>query len=93
MLKRAIREEEVGVTPEEFDLARQFELCKSLVHDDFIVHKASKKGQNSFRITKALLESLFETQSKIQKTPKLIISILDDSFEYTITCSITKTKR
>lgn len=85
MLKRAKREYLVGVTPEE--------LCKSLVHDDFVVHKSSKKGQNSFRITKALLESLFETQSKIQKKPKLIISILDDSFEYTITCSITKTKR
>jgi hypothetical protein len=58
--------------------------------DTFTVHKSAKKGQNSFRITKSLLESLFETYKQIQKRPILIISIVDGSDEYTITCSITK---
>lgn len=59
-------------------------------HDTFTVHKSAKKGQNSFRITKSLLESLFETYKQIQKKPILVITITDGSDEYTITCSITK---
>ena len=62
----------------------------SKYRDTFTVHKSAKKGQNSFRITKSLLESLFETYKQIQKRPILVISIVDGSDEYTITCSITK---
>lgn len=58
--------------------------------NSFTVHKSSKKGQSSFRITKDLLENLISTSIQIQKQPKLIITIVDGSSEYTITCSITK---
>ena len=58
--------------------------------DTFTVHKSAKKGQNSFRITKSLLDSLFETYKQIQKKPILVITIVDGSDEYTLTCSITK---
>jgi hypothetical protein len=60
--------------------------------DCFVIHKSSKKGQNSFRITKSLLESIIETSLKIHKNPTLIVTIHDDSNEYIITCSIQKTK-
>jgi len=60
------------------------------LHETFTVHKSAKKGQNSFRITKSLLDSLFETYKQIQKKPILVISIVDGSDEYTLTCSITK---
>ena len=76
-------EQHFGVPPEVVNIVYH---CK----DTFTVHKAAKKGQNSFRITKSLLESLLKTQAKIQKKPTLIISIVDGSAEYTITCSITK---
>jgi hypothetical protein len=78
-MKKNNRENLVGVTPEEFKKA-------------FIIHKSSKKGQSSFRITKDLLESILSTSSKIQKTPTLIITITDGSNEYIISSSITKTK-
>ena len=55
--------------------------------DFFIIHKSSKKGQSSFRITKSLLDSLLKTSIKIQKQPKLIINIADS---YILTCVITK---
>jgi hypothetical protein len=70
----------VGVTPNELNKCR----------DNFVVHKSSKKGTNSFRVTKSLLESLIETSIQIQKKPTLIITIVDGSSEYTITCQIVK---
>ena len=79
-MKRKKTEQLVGVTPLELDNYR----------DSFTVHKSAKKGQNSFRITKSLLESLFETYKQIQKRPILVISIVDGSDDYTLTCSITK---
>ena len=78
-MKKRKTEQFFGVPPEE------------LKHKEFfIVHKSSKKGQNSFRITKALLDSLLLTSIKIQKKPKLIISIIDGSNEYIIECLVTK---
>ena len=76
------REEIFGVPPEE--------LSSIKFRDTFTVHKSSKKGQNSFRITKSLLDSLFETYKTIQKKPILVITIVDGSDEYTLTCTITK---
>ena len=78
-MKKNKRENLVGVPPEAIPY-----------RDSFTVHKSSKKGQNSFRITKNLLDSLFETSNQIQKKPILVITIVDGSDEYTITCSITK---
>ena len=78
----------IGITPKESEKISLF----SKYSNAFTVHKSSKKGQNSFRITKSLLESLIETSLKIQKKPSLIISIIDGSDEYIITCSITKNK-
>ena len=79
MRKRKI-EQLFGVPPEEL----------TCIKDSFTVHKSAKKGQNSFRITKALLDSLVSTSIKIQKKPKLIISIIDGSTEYIIDCLVTK---
>jgi len=77
------REELFGVPPEELNFIYDNR------HDFFTVHKSSKKGQNSFRITKSLLDSLIDTSLKIQKRPKLILEIAN---EYILTCTITKTK-
>lgn len=79
-----------GVPPE---VLSSSEVIRNIRTDSFTVHKSAKKGQTSFRITKSLLESLFTTQSKIQKKPTLIITIQDGSNEYTITSTITKTTR
>jgi len=86
-MKRKKTEQLFGVPPEE--LTQNISLF-SKYRDTFTVHKSAKKGQNSFRITKSLLDSLFETYTQIQKRPILIITIPDGSDEYTITCSITK---
>jgi len=86
-MKKRKTEKLFGVPPEE--VTQEISLF-SKYRDTFTVHKSAKKGQNSFRITKSLLESLFETYSQIQKRPILIISIVDGSDEYILTCSITK---
>jgi len=83
------REQLFGVPPEvlENPCILNNQTCNS-----FIVHKSSKKGQSSFRITKSLLDLLLLTSSKIQKQPQLIITIPDGSNEYIISCSINKTR-
>ena len=86
-MKRKKVEQHFGVPPEE--LTQEISLF-SKYRDTFTVHKSAKKGQNSFRITKSLLESLFETYKQIQKRPILVITIVDGSDEYVLTCSITK---
>jgi len=78
-MKRKKIEQLFGVPPE-----------STSYRDTFTVHKSAKKGTNSFRITKSLLDSLFETYKTIQKKPILVITIVDGSDEYTITCQITK---
>jgi hypothetical protein len=88
-MKRKKTEQHFGVPPEELNSTNSI---FSKYRDFFTTHKSAKKGQNSFRITKSLLENLISTSLKIQKEPKLIISIADGSDEYTITCLITKNK-
>jgi len=85
-MKKNKTEQLIGITPEESEKISLF----SKYRDSFTVHKSAKKGQNSFRVTKSLLDSLIETSIQIQKKPILIITITDGSNEYTITCSITK---
>jgi hypothetical protein len=85
LMKKNKRENLVGVPPESEPIS-----LFSKYRDSFTVHKSAKKGQNSFRITKSLLDSLIETSNQIQKKPILVISIVDGSSEYTTTCSITK---
>jgi len=58
--------------------------------EHFTVHKSSKKGKVSFLITKALLDNLLETSKKINKKPKLIISIPNGKDEYILACELTK---
>jgi hypothetical protein len=93
-MKRKKTEQHFGVPPEEiFSVPIAHFLINSNIpdfRDSFIVHKSAKKGQNSFRITKSLLDSLFKTYKTIQKKPILVITIADGSDEYTITCSFTK---
>jgi len=85
VIHKKYSEQLFGVPPESEPIS-----LFSKYHNTFTVHKSSKKGQNSFRITKSLLDSLFETYTQIQKKPILVITIDDGSSEYTITCSITK---
>ena len=86
-MKKNKTEQLFGVPPEE--LTQNISLF-SKYKDSFTVYKSAKKGTNSFRITKSLLDSLFETYKTIQKKPILVITIVDGSDEYTITCQITK---
>jgi len=82
-MKKQKTEQLFGVPPEEVNIRYHYT-------DSFTVHKSAKKGQNSFRITKSLLDSLFETYKQIQKKPILVITIVDGADEYTLTCSVTK---
>jgi len=84
-MKNRKTEQLFGVPPESKPIS-----LFSKYRDTFTVHKSTKKGTNSFRITKSLLDSLFETYKQIQKKPILVITISDGADEYTITCSITK---
>ena len=88
-IQKQKREELLGIPPEE--ITQSISLF-SKYRDSFTVHKSAKKGQSSFRITKDLLENLIQTSLKIQKQPKLIITINSGSDEYVITSSITKNK-
>jgi hypothetical protein len=81
-MKRKKSEQLIGITPEELTNCRAY----------FNTYKSAKKGQNSFRITKNLLDNLLSTANKIQKQPKLIISIPDGLDEYTLSCILTKNK-
>jgi len=83
-MKKNKRENLFGIPPEEISPAS---------YNNFTIHKSSKKGQTSFRLTKSLLESILSMSSNIKKKPTLIITITDGSFEYNIMCSsITKNK-
>jgi hypothetical protein len=86
-MKKRKTEQHFGVPP---DSAPEPISLFSKYRDTFTVHKSAKKGQNSFRITKSLLDSLFETYKQIQKKPILVITIVDGVDEYILTCSITK---
>lgn len=86
-MKKNKREELVGVPPESEPIS-----LFSKYRNSFTVHKSAKKGQSSFRITKDLLENLIQTSLKIQKQPKLIITINSGSDEYILICSLTKNK-
>jgi len=86
LTKKKKTEQLIGITPEESEKISLF----SKYRDTFTIYKSAKHGQNSFRITKSLLDSLIKTSIQIQKKPNLIISIVDGSDEYTITCQITK---
>jgi hypothetical protein len=79
IMKKKKLEQLFGVPPESIPT------CK----DYFIVHKSSKNGQTSFRITKSLLDSLIKTSIQIQKQPKLILTVAND---YILTCELTKNK-
>lgn len=87
VIHKKYSEQLFGVPPEELSSTTSI---FSKYRDFFTTHKSAKKGQNSFRITKNLLDNLISTSLKIQKEPKLIISIVDGSDEYTIICLITK---
>jgi hypothetical protein len=86
-MKKNKRENLYGIPP---DVLEKCRTSNNQNCDSFIIHKSSKKGQSSFRITKSLLDSILLTSSKIQKKPTLIITITDGSNEYIITSSITK---
>lgn len=77
------REMLFGVPPDELAIVTSN-------HESFTVYKSAKRGQSSFRITEALLDSLILISEKINKQPKLIISIGVDSAEYILTCDVTK---
>ena len=78
-MKKNKTEQLFGVPPENIPTCKDF----------FIVHKSSKKDQKSFHITKSLLDSLIKTSLKIQKQPKLILTVAN---EYILTCELTKNK-
>ncbi len=86
-MKKCKSEKLFGVPPQELENGLS---AISISRDTFTVYKSAKKGQTSFRITKELLSTLFETYKKIGKKPLLIITIPDSSNEYTLTCTITK---
>lgn len=77
------REDFFGVPPDQLTNGREF----------FITHKSAKKGNVSFLITKALLENLLTTSLKINKQPKLIISIPTETCDYILTATLTKQSR
>jgi hypothetical protein len=86
-MKKNKRENLVGVPPD------QLTILKDNGREFFITHKSAKKGKVSFLITKALLENLWATSLKINKQPKLIISIPTENDEFILTATLTKQSR
>ena len=85
-MKKRKLEQLFGVPPEALTMYR------NSGRDYFITHKSAKMGKSSFQITKALLDNLWATYEKIQKQPKLIISIPNGTEEYILSCDLTKNK-
>lgn len=71
-----LREEHFGVPPENLHNRKDY----------VTVYKSAKKGQTSFRVSKILLDNLWQQAQKLVKKPQLILSI----GEYTISCTIQK---
>ena len=85
LFKKYLKSEDlVGVPPD------QITTLKSDGREFFIIHKSAKKGKISFLLTKALCDNLWATALKIQKQPKLIISIPVGKDEYIFTGTLTK---
>ncbi len=78
-----MRENLVGIPPEEY--TQNISLF-SKYRDVIKVYKSAKKGQSSFRISKNLLDNLWNQSTKLEKKPQLILSI----GEYVLTCNIQK---
>ena len=57
------------------------------------VFKSAKEGNQSFLVTKKLLDSLYEKARKAKKKGALILSIpAEEGFKYSLTCILTKEK-
>jgi len=60
----------------------------------YIIHKSVKKGQSSFRITRQLLQTIFNKAVKIQKNGELIIEVpVNEKENFILTCKLTKAKK
>jgi hypothetical protein len=61
---------------------------------DCKVFKYSKIGQSSFRITKELINSIYEKARTVKKKGELVLTIpCDDKYNYVLNCKITKVKK
>lgn len=90
-LRKSLREKQFGVPKTEWVKLQAIPSDTTVsFHDKFITYKSAKKGQNSFRITKSLLESLLSKAKCLGKNPYLTITIEDDGETYKIECLITK---
>jgi len=55
------------------------------------IHKSTKNGQQSFRITKKLLDGIYTKSSKLGTDTQLILTIpINDKEIYQVTCIIKK---
>lgn len=55
------------------------------------VFKSAKDGQKSFRITKSLLDTIYNKSVKLSKKTELIITVpCGDKHTYVLTCSVKK---
>jgi len=58
------------------------------------VYKSSKPKQLSYRITKKLIDTIYNKARTVKKKGELIISIpCDEKYNYTLNCLITKVKK
>lgn len=58
------------------------------------VFKSAKKGQKSFRITSALVDSIYNKARKAKKKGELVITLPnDEESDYVLNCKITKIKK
>lgn len=58
-----------------------------------LVFKEAKKGQYSFRLTRALLKSTYDKSRKLKKPTAIVIKIPANANEnYVVKCIVTKEK-
>lgn len=56
-----------------------------------IVYKSAKEGQLSFRITKKLIDAIYQKARKIKKKGSLVLTIpCDEKYNYILNCTVTK---
>ncbi len=58
------------------------------------IFKSSKIGQSSFRVTKELIDSIYQQARTVKKKGELVLTIpCDDKHNYVLNCKVTKVKK
>ena len=61
---------------------------------DCKVFKSAKTNQSSFRVTKQLIDTVYQKARTVKKKGELVLTLpCDDIYDYVLNCKITKKRK